>query len=154
MERVILTWEDLPRHRGRVAMVDGCFDPLHPGHIAYFRGARALGLPVLCNLAGDDYVRGKHVPLLPEEQRAEVIDALRDIDFTHLNRGRSTAEVLRELRPRYYVKGADWRGRLPAEETDLCRELGIEIVYVEHTGHASRHILADYASRAAPSSEP
>ncbi len=46
-------------------MVDGGFDPLHGGHIAYFRAARELGRPLLCNLSGDDYVRAKHEPLLP-----------------------------------------------------------------------------------------
>lgn len=129
-------------------MVDGCFDPLHPGHVAYFREARKLGLPVLCNLAGDAYLSRKHPPLLREQERVLILDALRDLDYTHLNCGRSTAEVLQELRPRFYVKGSDWRGRLPEAEVVVCRELGIEIAYVEHTGHASRHILADYLSRA------
>lgn len=128
-------------------MVDGCFDPLHRGHLSYFAAARRLGVPVLCNLAPDSYVTGKHLPFLPEDQRVELIDALRDIDFTHLNRGRSTADVLRQLRPRYYVKGGDWRGRLPKTETTLCGELGIEIAYVDHTGDASRNILKEYHQR-------
>lgn len=145
---MILQFEQLAEYRGRVAMVDGCFDPIHSGHVAYFHAAKELGLPVLCNVAADPYVSGKHPPLLPEEQRVVVIDAFRDIDYTHLNRGRATADVLRELRPRYYVKGADWEGRLPEAETALCRELDIEVVFVEHTGHASRHILADYTDRA------
>ena len=65
----------------RVAMVDGAFDPLHHGHIAYFKAARELGAPVLCNLASDRYVRTKHRPLLTETQRATVIDAIRYIDY-------------------------------------------------------------------------
>lgn len=128
-------------------MVDGCFDPLHRGHLKYFAAARALGAPVLCNVAPDAYVAGKHPPFLPEEHRTTLIDALRDIDFTHLNRGRTTADVLQELRPRYYVKGSDWRGRLPEQETSLCRELGIEVAYVEVTPDASRNILGEFARR-------
>jgi len=144
---VIIGFEQLAEHRGQVAMVDGCFDPLHRGHLKYFAEARALGVPVLCNIAPDAYVAGKHPPFLPEEHRATLIDALRDIDLTHLNRGRTTADVLRELRPRYYVKGSDWRDRLPSQETALCRELGIEIAYVEVTPDASRTILGEFARR-------
>ena len=51
----------------RVAMVDGAFDPLHHGHIEYFKAARGLGVPLLCNVASDRYVRTKHPPLLPED---------------------------------------------------------------------------------------
>ena len=69
-------------------MVDGAFDPLHRGHIEYFRAARELGVPLLCNVASDRYVRTKHPPLLPEDQRAAVIDAIRFIDYMHINRVR------------------------------------------------------------------
>lgn len=126
-----------------VSMVDGGFDPLHAGHIAYFRAARALGRPVLCNLSGDHYVRTKHEPLLPEEQRATIIDALRDIDYVHVSSG-TTVSVLRALRPAAYVKGEDWRGRLPQPETELCAELGIEVVYVDTVTDSSSRLLREY----------
>lgn len=126
-----------------VAMVDGGFDPLHAGHIAYFRAARDLGHPVLCNVSGDHYVRTKHEPLLPEAQRVVVLDALRDIDYVHLSDG-TTVSVLRQLRPWGYVKGADWRGRLPAEEAEVCAELGIEIVYVDTVEDSSSRLLEAY----------
>ena len=61
---MILTTERLKEYRGRVAMVDGAFDPLHHGHIAYFRAAKAVGATLLCNLAPDSYVSAKHPPLL------------------------------------------------------------------------------------------
>ena len=48
--------------------------------------------------------------LLPAEQRARVIDALKPIDFTHVSPV-DTETVLRHLRPRYYVKGSDWRAQ-------------------------------------------
>lgn len=126
-----------------VAMVDGGFDPLHAGHIAYFRAARELGRPLLCNLSGDHYVRTKHEPLLPESQRAAILDALRDIDYVHLSND-TTVSVLEQLRPAAYVKGADWRGRLPGPETELCAELGIEIVYVDTVVDSSSRLLREY----------
>jgi cytidyltransferase-like protein len=143
---MIVATEDLPGLRDRVAMVDGGFDPLHAGHIDYFREAAALGLPVLCNVASDAYVSRKHPPLLPEEQRIRVLDAIRYLDHVHLSRT-TTAEILGILRPRCYVKGSDWEGKLPLEETAVCVEHGIEIVYLDTVTQSSTGLLERYADR-------
>ena len=141
---MILEFAQLKDYRGRVAMVDGAFDPLHRGHIEYFRAAAGrLDVPLLCNVASDRYVRTKHPPLLPEDQRAAVVDAIRYIAYTHVNRF-DTETVLRELRPKYYVKGADWVGRLPPDQVAICGEHGIEIVYLDTVLDSSSRILKDY----------
>lgn len=141
---MIVETTDLGRHRGAVTLVDGGFDPLHPGHVAYFRAAAELGLPVLCNVSSDDWVGRKHPPLLSQPQRAQVIEAFRYVDLVHLSAG-STAEVLVALEPRYYAKGADWEGRLPEEEARLCAERGIEVVYLDTVLDSSTAILERYA---------
>jgi len=141
---MIVSLEQLPELRGKVAMVDGAFDPLHRGHIEYFRAASELGVPLLCNVASDAYVRTKHPPLLPEEQRAAVVDAIRYITYTHINSA-DTETILRQLRPRYYVKGNDWIGRLPAEQVTICHEHGIEIVYLDTVLDSSSRILQQFA---------
>jgi cytidyltransferase-like protein len=140
---MIVPTEQLGAHRGRVAMVDGGFDPLHGGHIAYFRETALLGVPVLCNVSSDDYVSRKHQPLLSQAERGAIIDALRYIDLVHLSRT-TTEEVLRLLVPRYYVKGADWRGRLPAEQVAICAEQATEIVYLDTVTNSSTAILTRY----------
>ena len=142
---MIVATADLGAHRGAVTMVDGGFDPIHPGHVAYFEVAAGLGLPVLCNVAPDNWVARKHRPLLAQADRAAVVDAIRFVAFTHLADG-STDDVLRALVPRYYAKGADWRGRLPAEETATCEELGIEVVYLDTILDSSTAVLERYAS--------
>ena len=54
---MILEFSQLKNYRGRVAMVDGAFDPLHRGHVEYFRAAaETLDVPLLCNVASDRYV--------------------------------------------------------------------------------------------------
>ena len=127
-------------------MVDGAFDPLHRGHIEYFRAAAALGAPLLCNVASDRYVRTKHRPLLDETQRAAIIDAIRYISYVHIYQI-DTETVLRQLRPRFYVKGSDWRARgLPPEQIDICREFGIEIVYLDTVLDSSSRILRNYCA--------
>ena len=138
---MILTFDQLPEYRGAVAMVDGAFDPLHKGHIEYFRAAAAaVDVPLLCNVASDHYVRTKHAPLLPEDQRAIVIDAIRYITYTHVN-AHDTETILRHLRPKYYVKGKDWDGHLPAEQVRICAEHGIGIVYLDTVLDSSSRIL-------------
>lgn len=136
----------LSEFRGVVTMVDGGFDPIHDGHVRYFAVAAALGLPVLCNVSSDRWVESKHVPLLPQDRRVIVIDAFRDIDYVHLSTG-TTVEVLDLLRPRYYAKGADWKGRLPEAEQRVCREAGVEVVYLDTLLNSSSGLLARYIER-------
>lgn len=153
---MIIQTHDLGSLSERVVMVDGGFDPLHAGHIAYFREAASLGLPVLCNVRSDAYMpSAKSRPnLLPEGQRAQLLDALEMIDYVHLC-DTSTLEVLRRLAPAVYVKGADWRGRLPAEELDTCVELGIDLRFAEFTVEtSSTELVRSFLERAALSARP
>jgi cytidyltransferase-like protein len=149
---MIISFEDLKHYRHVVGMVDGGFDPLHRGHIENFRAAAQLGVPLLCNVASDNYVSLKHPPLLPEEQRAAIVDAIKYIAYTHINRF-TTEVILRELQPRYYIKGKDWEGRLPEEQVRICAELGIEIVYLDTVLDSSTRILERYFAHRAPDFE-
>jgi cytidyltransferase-like protein len=144
---LIVTFEQLKEHRKQVAMVDGAFDPLHRGHIEYFRAAaQQLDVPLLCNVASDRYVRTKHVPLLAEDDRAVVVDAIRFITYTHINQF-DTETVLRELQPKYYVKGKDWDGRLPLDQVRICAQHGIEVVYLDTVIDSSTRILKSYTEQ-------
>lgn len=142
----IISLEELVNLRGKVAMVDGGFDPLHAGHIAYFKAAASLGVPVLCCAASDRYIGTKHRPLLPQAARITVIDAIRYIDYVCVNET-TTADILAQLRPRYYVKGKDWENRLPPTETTVCAEYGIKIRYMDTMLDSSSRILKDYLNQ-------
>ena len=137
---MIVTFDALPFYRGQVSMVDGAFDPLHAGHIAYFRAAAAFGQPLLCNVADDRYVSTKHHPLIPEWQRLAILDALRDLALTHLNT-HDTEAVLEQLRPVAYIKGRDWEGRLPPRQVEICERFGIQIRFVDTLKESSTRLL-------------
>jgi bifunctional ADP-heptose synthase (sugar kinase/adenylyltransferase) len=82
---------------------------------------------------------------LTETQRATVIDAIRYVDYVHIYEI-DTETVLRQLRPRYYVKGSDWRERgLPPEQAVICREHAIEIVYLDTVMDSSSRLLQQFA---------
>jgi cytidyltransferase-like protein len=144
---MIVAWSELPSLSGTVVMVDGSFDPLHDGHIAYFEASASLGMPVLCNITNDDWTAQKHPVLLPQLQRARVINAIRHISFVHCA-GRSTRDVLEQLRPHTYVKGADWRerGGIPVSEAEVCSRLGIQVQYVETVLNSSSQLLEKFRS--------
>lgn len=144
---MILDFDQLADHRHQFAMVDGGFDPLHAGHVAYFRAAAELGVPVLCNVACDRYVADKHRPLLPEGHRVQIVHALEMIDHVHLNE-HDTETILGQLQPKYYVKGKDWDGRLPEEQVRICAEHGIEIVYLDTVTDSSTRLLEAFCRHA------
>lgn len=143
---MIVSWDALPELRGQVTMVGGGFDPLHDGHVAYIAEAARLGRPVLCNVEADSYVAGKHPVLLAQPQRVLVLDALRDVAYVHPSNS-STEAVLEQLRPRYFVKGTDWRGRLPEIEQRICAEHRIEVVYADTVLNSSSSLIREFAER-------
>ncbi len=143
---MIVAADELAGLAGTVSMVDGGFDPIHDGHVRYFAAAAGLGQPLLCNLSPDSWVAAKHPPLLTQDQRAVVLDAFRDIAYVHVSSG-TTVDVLDRLRPRYYVKGADWRGRLPDAEQELCDRVGIEVVYLDTVTNSSTALLNEFLAR-------
>lgn len=139
---MILGTRELDTIDCKVVMVDGSFDPIHEGHVAYFRAAAELGLPVLCNIAPDSWTSTKHAILLSQHQRALVIDAIRYISYVHASE-LSTYEVLNLLKPSSYVKGNDWlaRGGIPEKEMKVCQELGIKVVYLDTVLNSSSALL-------------
>ena len=145
---MLLTTDQLPQYCQQVAMVDGSFDPIHDGHIGYFKAASELGVPLLCNVAPDSWTVTKHPVFLEQQQRGVVLDAIRYITYVHLS-GLATVEVLRLLQPKFYVKGNDWvdRGGVPQVEADVCVDLGIEVVYLPTVTNSSSRILHTFASQ-------
>lgn len=144
---MILNYNELTKYNRKVVMVDGGFDPLHIGHIKYFEEACKLGFPVLCNVQSDEYIKKvkKRPPLLPENQRIKVIDSIKYISYVHLC-NTSTHDVLKQLKPLKYIKGIDWESKgLPEIEQIVCKELGIEIIYLNTILDSSTNIVNNFA---------
>ena len=95
----------------RVAFTNGCFDLLHPGHLALLEAARAEGDLLVVALNSDTSVRtlkGAGRPLTPEGERAEALLALEAVDRVVIYDEPTPLEVIRALEPDVLVKGADW----------------------------------------------
>ena len=114
-------------------LADGVFDPLHDQHVVYLQ--LAARLDEACELVVQVSRQLKRAEWLARDARCRVVLALDDVSRTV--QYASTLDALRALRPRYYVKGVDWRGRLPAEERAFCTEAGITVRYLDTLGSRS-----------------
>ena len=94
-----------------VVFTNGCFDLLHPGHVALFEAARSQGDVLVVGLNSDRSVRalkGEGRPLVPEAERAETIAALEAVDRVVVYDEDTPRGVITALGPDVLVKGADW----------------------------------------------
>ena len=97
--------------RRKVVLTNGCFDLLHPGHVALLESARREGDVLVVALNSDASVRGlkgEGRPLVPESERAEVLLALEAVDRVVVYDEATPLETILALRPDVLVKGADW----------------------------------------------
>ena len=114
----ILTLEDALRRRAAARVLrqtfvftNGCFDVLHPGHVALVKAARALGHSLMVGLNSDRSVRalkGEGRPVQDEAARAIVLSALADVSSVVVFDEETPLELIRALTPDVLVKGGDY----------------------------------------------
>lgn len=141
-----------------VVAVSGGFDPIHVGHVRMFARARKLGDKLVVILNNDNWLRAKkqHV-FMPENERAEIIEALESVDQVVLTRHHrnpkdmSVCGELASIRPDIFANGGDRKpDGVPVPEVPLCAELGIKMVYnIGHGGkvQSSSWLLKGYVER-------
>jgi len=97
----------------RVVFTNGCFDLLHPGHVAYLEQARSLGKALIVGVNTDASARrldkGRGRPLTPETDRARVLAALACVDRVVLFNEDTPLELITLLKPDILVKGGDYK---------------------------------------------
>lgn len=151
LQRII---EDLKAKGKRIVFTNGCFDLLHLGHIRYLEKAKSLGDILVVGVNSDRSVqslKGLERPILPEEERAEILSGLECVDYITLFDELTPLELISSLQPHILVKGGDW-----AKETTVGREVversGGEVVilpFVEgsSTSNLIETILKRYEKR-------
>ncbi|HEV7824560.1 MAG TPA: D-glycero-beta-D-manno-heptose 1-phosphate adenylyltransferase [Mycobacteriales bacterium] len=130
---------------GTVVATGGCFDLLHPGHVATLQAARGLGDCLIVCMNSDASVRrlkGPDRPICPEEDRARVLAAFSAVDAVVVFDEDTPERVLAELRPDIWVKGGDYAG-VHVPEADLVRGWGGQAVVVPYLdGRSSTRLVA------------
>ncbi len=111
LDRAYEVVDDLKRQGKRVVFTNGCFDVLHPGHTRCLAQARQLGDVLVVAMNSDRSVRalkGPDRPLLPEDERAEILAALEAVDYVTIFEDLTPRAVIARMLPHVLVKGGDW----------------------------------------------
>ena len=116
----------------KITLANGCFDLLHVGHVRYLNAARGLGGKLIVAVNSDDSVRtlkGSGRPLMPEDERAEILAALTDVDAVVIFSEPDVRQLIREIAPDIQAKGTDYTPE-SVPERDTVIEFGgrVEIV--------------------------
>ena len=129
---------------GRVVLANGCFDPLHVGHVRFLRGAAAHGDLVVVALNNDESthkLKGEGRPVVGETDRAAVLASMEMVHAVLLFGDDTLAPILEALRPDVHANGTDFTVET-VPEFDTSRRLGIETVVVgDPKSHASSRVL-------------
>ncbi|GHO43653.1 D-glycero-beta-D-manno-heptose 1-phosphate adenylyltransferase [Ktedonospora formicarum] len=116
----------------RGVFTNGCFDLLHLGHVRYLQEARALGDFLVLGLNSDESVRalkGPTRPLVPENERAELLSALACIDYVTIFEEPTASNLIESLHPSIYVKGGDYAGTVRGIDPERLPEAKVVFAY-------------------------
>jgi rfaE bifunctional protein nucleotidyltransferase chain/domain len=147
----ILTREQLKRRvekwrrsGEKITLANGCFDVLHVGHVRYLHAAKELGGKLIVAVNSDESTRslkGDGRPHMPENERAEILSALADVDAVVVFSEPNVRELIREIHPDVQAKGTDYTAE-SVPEREVVMEFGgrVEIVG-DPKDHSATEIL-------------
>jgi D-beta-D-heptose 7-phosphate kinase / D-beta-D-heptose 1-phosphate adenosyltransferase len=146
--------ENLKAEGKRIVFTNGCFDLLHIGHLRYLEKAKTFGDILVVGINSDPSVRslkGAERPLLPADERAEILSGLGCVDFVTVFDELNPFNLISLIQPHILVKGGDW-----TKETIIGKEVversGGQVVIISFVEGASTSrlietILKRYAKR-------
>jgi len=125
--------------RDTIVLANGCFDLIHVGHIRYLRAAKELGDRLVVAVNSDESVRalkGEGRPLMPAEERAEILAALLCVDAVVIFPEPDVTSLVREIRPDVHAKGTDYTEDTVPERR-VVKECGGRVAIVGDPKHHS-----------------
>jgi D-glycero-beta-D-manno-heptose 1-phosphate adenylyltransferase len=137
------------KNGARIVLANGCFDVLHAGHVRYLEGARALGDMLVVGVNSDSEVaklKGEGRPIMPEQERAEIVAALQAVDLVTIFDEPTVTELLLALKPDVHAKGTDYTEET-VPERDVVRSYGGRVTIVgDPKDHSTSEILRKVGS--------
>jgi D-glycero-beta-D-manno-heptose 1-phosphate adenylyltransferase len=134
------------RAAGRtIAFANGCFDLLHVGHVRYVQAASHEADRLVVALNDDASVRtlkGEGRPILRAAERAELVAALRGVDYVTIFHEPTVAPLLLALRPDVHCKGTDYTVETVPERDTVASYGGRIAIVGDPKGHSTRDLLA------------
>jgi rfaE bifunctional protein nucleotidyltransferase chain/domain len=127
-----------------LTLANGCFDLLHVGHVRYLHAAKQFGGRLIVAINSDESVRalkGEGRPLMPAEERAEILSALADVDAVVIFPECDVRALIREVRPDVHAKGTDYTADT-VPERDVVAECGGRVAIVgDPKDHSASEII-------------
>jgi rfaE bifunctional protein nucleotidyltransferase chain/domain len=127
-----------------IAFANGVFDLLHVGHVRYLQDASRVADVLVVGVNGDDSVRalkGEGRPVTPENERAEIVSAIRGVSYVIVFHEKSPARLLELLKPDFQCKGTDYTAD-SVPEAEIVRAYGGEVVIVgDSKDHSTSAVL-------------
>lgn len=145
LEAALAARADLRKAGKQLVFTNGHFDLLHVGHLDYLEKARALGDALFLGLNGDastERLKGPGRPLIPAEERARLLAALRPVDRVIIFESDTADALITALEPDIYVKGGDYAHKtLPERPT--VEAYGGEVRLIDYLpGHSTTALIA------------
>src|ERR1700689_5440641 len=128
----------------RIVLGNGNFDLLHVGHVRYLRGAKQLGGKLVVAINSDESVRalkGEGRPVMPAEERAEIIAALADVDAVVIFPELDVRALIREIRPDIQAKGTDYTAESVPERDAMAECGGLVAIVGDAKNHSTSEII-------------
>ena len=133
------------RKAGRtIAMANGCFDVLHVGHVRYLEGASREADRLVVAVNDDESVhalKGAGRPILPGSARAELVAALRCVDYVVLFPEHTVERLLRRLAPDVHCKGTDYTVETVPEREVVRAYGGRTAIVGDPKDHSTRGLI-------------
>lgn len=141
LRQKVAEWRDAG---ARVTLANGCFDLLHVGHVRYLHAAKGLGGRLVVAVNSDDSVRGlkgEGRPLMPAEERAEILAALADVDAVVIFPENDVRAIIREIRPDFHAKGTDYTAENVPERAEVENCGGRVAIVGDPKDHSASEII-------------
>ncbi len=127
-----------------LTLANGGFDLLHVGHIRYLHAAKQLGGRLIVAVNSDESMRslkGQGRPLIPAEERAEIIAALADVDAVVIFPEPDVRRLIHEIRPDIHAKGTDYTVETVPERDEVLAYGGRVAIVGDPKDHSSTEII-------------
>ena len=145
VDEAVLLADRLRAEGKRIVLANGCFDVLHVGHVRYLREARGLGDVLFLGLNDDAAVarlKGPGRPVVPENERAEMLAALRDVDHVVVFGDDTADRLVARLRPDVHAKGTDYTTETVPEAATVRAVGGQVAITGDPKSHSTRDLIA------------
>ena len=150
LQKQVAEWR---RAGDSVTLANGGFDLLHVGHVRYLRAAKQLGGRLVVAVNSDASVRalkGEGRPLIPADERAEILAALADVDAVVIFSEPDVRAIIREIRPDVHAKGTDYAAETVPERAEVIACGGRVEIVGDPKDHSTTEMIRSRVERTRP----